>query len=276
MKNFLKSVLFKSIYDQIVKLKWSEKILNLDNENIKDIKELGITKLNQNYSDFADYLKTNYIKNIISENNLNCPYKIFDNSSNKEFNLVNHYLSIEDPTIKNFILNKNLIFILNSIFNKKVYLRNDPLLQMIKTKDYSFPTNGQFHTDRFMQFSLMLLIDDLDEDSTHMEYMEASHKRDLFDLIIHKNFDQCDKFIKKNKFLIKKLIGKKGDAFLFDTTGIHRAKYMPNTMRSVFHLNFTNGHNLYPFKINNQNINEEIFLRSNSNLKFTNSGWKFF
>ena len=127
-----------------------------------------------------------------------------------------------------------------------------------------------------MKYSNLNYLEDLNENQTHMEYCEKSHKRDKFDLIIHKNFEECTNYINKNNFQKKKLVGKKGDAFLFNTIGMHRAKYIIGSNRSIFHLNFTNGHNLYHFKNQPSQVTEEIFLRSNDKLKFTNSGWKFF
>ena len=61
---------------------------------------------------------------------------------------------------------------------------------------------------------------------------------------------------KKNNYKIFKVIGKKGDAFLFNTTGLHRANYILGTTRNILHLNFTNGHNLYNYtNIDNKNLN---------------------
>ena len=267
----------KIIYDQLVKIKWLENPINLENRKVLELYEKGIVKLDKNFQNFAEYLKFNYIENIISKNSINCPFKIFDNGSDNKSKLVNHFLSIDDTEIKKFILDKDIIFILNSIFNNNLYLRNDPLLQVLKTEDKIFMTNGQFHTDRFMQYSLMLLIEDVSEQITHMEYMETSHKRKPYDLIIHKNFAESQKYIVNNNFTSKKLIGKKGDVFIFNTTGIHRAKYIEKSQRSIFHLNFTNGHNLYPYKIKPVSIiTDKIFLRQDKGLKFTDSGWKFF
>ena len=80
--------------------------------------------------------------------------------------------------------NNELINTLSLLFNKKIYLRNDPLIQVLNTSEKL--TNGKFHTDRFMQYSLMLLLEDVSENQTHMEYCKKSHKRDKFDFIIHK------------------------------------------------------------------------------------------
>ena len=53
-----------------------------------------------------------------------------------------------------------------------------------------------------MQFSLMLLLDDLNEKTTHMEYLLSSHKRKLFDLFVHKTIEQCEKTVIKNNYKI--------------------------------------------------------------------------
>lgn len=266
----------KILHDQVVKYKWSEEKITSLNKNYNKILENGIIKLDNNFSTFSSYITNYYIKNLLTEKKNGVPFEVFDNRGDNKNNLINHFISIEDEIVRNFIQNNELKNVLSLLFNGKVYLRNEPLVQVIKTSETL--TNGKFHTDRFMQFSLMLLLEDVLEDQTHMEYCKKSHKRDNFDLVIHKNFKECEEHIKKNKFEIMKVIGKKGDAFLFNTTGIHKANYILQSKRSIFHLNFTNGHNLFPYKIkhNKTKIKEEIFLRSSSNLKFTEGKWRFF
>ena len=265
----------KIFHDQAVKYKWSEKKVKTSNKNYNKIIDNGIIKLNENFNNFSSYINENYIKNLLIDNN-KTPHKVLDLRDSSKNNLINHFISIDDVVIREFIQNSELIDTLSLLFNKNIYLRNDPLIQILNTSENL--TNGNFHTDRFMQYSLMLLLEDVTENQTHMEYCKKSHKRDKFDFIIHKNFKECEKHLKKNDFEIVKITGKKGDAFLFNTTGIHRAKYIFQSRRSIFHLNFTNGHNLYPFKVeyNKSKIKEEIFLRTRKNLKFTNGKWKFF
>ena len=266
----------KIIYDQSVKIKWSEKINNKENKNYKEILDKGIIKLQTNFENFSDYLNENYIKKLHQGDLRNIDTKVLDLRNSNPNNLINHYVGINDEIIRNFIENKELIEVLALIFNNNIYLRNDPLLQVLNTSEKM--TNGNFHTDRYMQFSLMLLLEDVSENQTHMEFCKKSHKRNFFDLIIHKNFEECESYVRDNNFDIFKVIGNKGDAFLFNTTGVHRANYLINTRRSIFHLNFTNGHNLYPFKISfdEKKIKNEIYLRSKPGLKFTKGKWKFF
>ncbi len=266
----------KIIYDQAVKYKWSEKVNIINNNNYNNILKNGIIKLDNNFEKFSSYINKNYIEILLKEKNEKSSLKVLDVRNSNINNLINHYIGIDDDLVREFIENDELTNVLNLLFNKKIYLRNDPLIQVLNTSEKM--TNGNFHTDRFMQFSLMLLLEDVSENQTHMEYCIKSQKRDFLDLIIHKNFKECEEHVKKHNFEIFKIVGKKGDAFLFNTTGIHRAKYIFNTKRSIFHLNFTNGHNLYPFKIsfNKAKIKNEIYLRSGQNLKFTQGKWKFF
>lgn len=266
----------KIFYDQSVKIKWSEKINKEENENYNEILNNGIIKLKTNFKNFSNYINENYIKKLLQGNFQNINTEVLDLTNSGSNNLINHCVGLNDEIIRNFIENKELTEVLSLLFKNKIYLRNDPLLQVLNTSEKL--TNGDFHTDRYMQFSLMLLLEDVSEYQTHMEYCKKSHKRNLLDLIIHKNFEECKNFIKKNNFEIYKVIGNKGDAFLFNTTGVHRANYLINTKRSIFHLNFTNGHNLYPFKINfdKKKIKNEMYLRSKPGLKFTNRKWKFF
>tara|TARA_B100001057_G_C22756138_1_gene913847 strand:- start:23 stop:847 length:825 start_codon:yes stop_codon:yes gene_type:complete len=274
MLNPLKKI-GKIFYDQAVKNKWSVKQKISNNSRYNEILKNGIVKLDENFIQFSNYINETYIKKLINETD-QVNFKVIDKRGSDENNILNHIIGIDDENVRNFIENYELNEILSLLFNNKVYLRNDPLIQVLKTRKKI--SNGNFHTDRYMQFSLMLLLEDVNEDQTHMEYLEKSHIRKSFDFIIHKNFKECEKYQKKNNFKIFKVIGKKGDAFLFNTTGVHRANYILNTKRAIFHLNFTNGHNLYAFKINfdNSKIKNKIYLRNDPNLKFTSGKWRFF
>ena len=140
----------KIIYDQSVKIKWSEKINNKENKNYKEILDKGIIKLQTNFENFSDYLNENYIKKLHQGDLRNIDTKVLDLRNSNPNNLINHYVGINDEIIRNFIENKELIEVLALIFNNNIYLRNDPLLQVLNTSEKM--TNGNFHTDRYMQF----------------------------------------------------------------------------------------------------------------------------
>lgn len=123
----------------------------------------------------------------------------------------------------------------------------------------------------------MLLLHDIDIKSTHMEFLKYSHKRKLgfFDLYLESKLKEFDLNQKNNSFHLnhkQPLIGKKGDVYLFNSMGIHRANYVEESYRSVLFVNFTNGHNLHEYKkppneLNNF-INSETIFRKKENLVY--------
>ena len=106
----------------------------------------------------------------------------------------------------------------------------------------------------------MLFLEDVDIESTHMEYLIGSHKRKFVFLDIYLDSTNRTERIadihnrkrkeifSKNKSRLYNLVGRKEDIFLFDTMGLHRAAYIPDTERRILHLNFTNSSNLYKFQ----------------------------
>ena len=132
----------------------------------------------------------------------------------------------------------------------------------------------------------MLLLNDTTVESTHMEYLRKTHTRKLgFWNLYLRDPDVPSSylnFIEGSSEAARpfKLVGSKGDAFLFDTMGLHRANYILKSKRLIFHLNFTNGHNLYRYsnKIsadpdfrytsNASQARQEIILRQKEELVF--------
>jgi len=112
-----------------------------------------------------------------------------------------------------------------------------------------------------------------------MEYIMGTQKRGLFNWEIHLEDSDCKKQITAKNYGPKdiyKLIGPKGSAFLFNSIGIHRANQKIGTTRCILHLNFTNGHNLFPYveKVDEDIIqsdliqNKEILLRKSPWVKY--------
>ena len=282
----IKNKIKKIIFDTMVKIKWSKKFSNffynkLYSEQVSELSERGVIKINENFFDFANYISNEYTKKILS--NKKTQISIFNK---KEYmdqmnaNSIYCYLPLGDKKITNFVLNKEITGILNFFFGKRCYLRDDPVLARTHTPSEQVG-KGKFHVDRFMQLSVMLLLEDLNEDSTHMEYLVGSHKYITSSLILQKNSEECAKIMRKKKFNVYKLTGKKGDAFLFNSIGIHSAIFVEGTTKTILHLNYTNGHNLFPYehpsnnklKFNND-INYETIIRKSNNLIFYNKDSK--
>ena len=88
----------------------------------------------------------------------------------------------------------------------------------------------------------MILLNDLVEDSIHMEYCLGSHHQQ------EETYDRrrrVQENIRKN-FDVKKLIGLRGTVFIFDTEGFHRGNYRLDVgsnadFRYMLHANFHPG-----------------------------------
>lgn len=131
------------------------------------------------------------------------------------------------------------LVILGQYYGRSPVMRNNPLIQFIKaTEDTEHDMlNSNWHVDHLHQVSMMLLLSEVTEQTMHMEYAVGSHRG----LKLEGYYD--DKQI-RSQFPILKLTGKPGTLYMFDTAGVHRANYLPNTSRKILHLNFTTGHDL--------------------------------
>jgi dihydroxyacid dehydratase/phosphogluconate dehydratase len=101
---------------------------------------------------------------------------------------------------------------------------------------------GKWHIDGGLnQITFMLLVNDIDEKDTHMQFaLKSTHEN-------HKELDRWN--IKdsdiESKYEITHCIGKAGTLYVFQGgLGYHRAVYKPNSTRSIFHANFTTGHDI--------------------------------
>ena len=247
--------------------KWRRKSIKVspstpDIENINNLSNNGITKITFNFTMFADYINKNCINLLLSNKETNIKtYKAAQIDKSKGITL-SRYLTLNDAKILNFITSQEISNIIYPYLGRHFFLRNNPTVNQIIAKKDNWGTSI-IHNDRFHQISLMLLLEDITEADTHMEYLAKTHKLNIFDdLHPYPNSSQVKEKIKNTDKRIK-LIGEKGTAFLFDSIGLHRTVLKKNTSRTIFHLNFTAGHNLYSFLdkdinfdgIENKNLN---------------------
>jgi hypothetical protein len=185
-------------------------------------------------------------------------------------------VSLKDAEMMRIVSDHRVLEILQSVYGTLPYLRNDP---HIHRSEIGAPNqmdgNYYFHVDRYQQISLMVLMSEVTESTTHMLYAEGTNKRifgflDLRMQYLKAKTNLPEKF--RDRQIIK-LIGKPGDAFLFDSMGLHRANYISGTTRDVIFVNYTNGHNLYPYRaainpIDQSNPFQETFNRKSSQAVF--------
>jgi hypothetical protein len=148
-------------------------------------------------------------------------------------------ISFRDPRLAPLFFDPDLMGALYNYYRRQPYFRNQPLVQKISYDGRADAnTNGRWHIDSYRQVSIMLLVSDVALDDTHMQYALGSHRRLKLDPFY------TDDALRAAGYPIYDLVGKSGTLFMFDTQGIHRAKYVPNTTRKILHMNFTPGHNM--------------------------------
>lgn len=140
------------------------------------------------------------------------------------------------------IFTKDLLNLINLYYRKKFWLRNAPILSLDEQAMRKYQhTQSYFHIDHGQrQLSMGILLNDLNENCSHTEYLMGTNQISWFGDIRMNRTDKSfqskvAKYISKNDK--KKIIGKSGDIFLFDAgNGLHKAIY--GTDRLWIHLNF--------------------------------------
>jgi hypothetical protein len=148
------------------------------------------------------------------------------------------------PKLFSFFTNPRLISLVSEYYGRQAYYRNLPVFTQTSVPDnYATDPTYKFHVDYGLrQVSLMMLLSDVTESDTHMQYALKSHLDRLPQSMVEDRFSYSDEIVEK-KYSLLPLIGKRGTLFIFDAgNGLHRAFPKPNSHRRILHMNLTSGH----------------------------------
>lgn len=207
---------------------------------LEEFRRNGIIRVDEKFEAIADYLRREYFE--VLETGGSNPFVVTQNTNKSEkaqWNALNANISFRDPQLAPLFFDPDLNGVLRNYYGRQPYFRNQPLLQRIDTTDATERTltNGLYHVDHLHQVSIMFLVSRVTEDGLHMRYAAGSNRR----LRLEGYYDEREV---EARYPIVKVTGEPGTLFMFDTAGIHRAKYIPWTSRRILHLNFTPGHDL--------------------------------
>jgi hypothetical protein len=234
-------------------------------ENFKKDGVVAVYK--DEFAEVADYLVKTYLPKIL-ELSKDDPIMAFDNetkntlSSDKGTNghdlvfrnlltplavsgglRVDASFRLSDEHIEKLVLDQDILGVFYNYLRRQPYFRNDgQVIESCFNGNY-IDGNRFFHVDRIHQLSVMLLIADLEESDTHLEYAIGSNNRSILKEGTSPSIEFCEKRAKDHEIFFG--CGKKGTAILFDSSGFHRVRLKKGTTRKVFFLNFTSGHHLY-------------------------------
>lgn len=227
---------------------------------INELKENGIVKYNSSYlEEVSEHVIDNYFNKIMcdgveeAEASLknNHPHLFIEESyppgRKNEYTLggteILHYISFKDEIVSQLFLDEELGKVIYNYYQRQPFYRNMPVIQQLSiNENTSLLLNGQWHVDHFRQISLMLLLSDVTEKDTHMQYIMGSHSRKNNPGLSSDGL--VNEIIKNDSSKIYKLIGKKGTLYVFDASGIHRAFYRRGSTRRILHMNITTGRHI--------------------------------
>jgi hypothetical protein len=152
-------------------------------------------------------------------------------------------LSFREPSLDRILFDGDLVSLMYNYYRRTPYYRNNPVLVSVRAKEAAGQPAGEFHTDGALrQVSYMLLLNDIGENDTHMEYLVGSHNVKFPTHRYRENLVDPGVIA---SFPVRKLVGKAGDLFIFDAgNGFHRANVVPGTVRTILHFNVNTGYEL--------------------------------
>lgn len=207
----------------------------------KEFQENGILRIDNEFLKEAQYLNDEIFNKIPS-----------DKLSERDIAGGRVYLkelSFKNPQLFRLFFHEDLMAMLNKHYQTQAYYRN---LSAVINTSYNAQNNtediqGLFHLDGGLdQISIMLLVNDITENDTHMEFcLKSTHTK-------HKDISRFNKDQKEitNRYEITHCVGKAGTLYIFQAgIGYHRAVYKSGSVRKMYHANFTAGHDIVPQKM---------------------------
>ena len=238
-----KYLYFRRMLYYIPQKKYSDlKLSDRAEQWMKEIKENGIVKIENEFEGLAEYLDKEYFSNP------NCKYILEDQTVPRTqamgITLAMH-ISFRDSVLAKLFFHEEILGMLSKHYKCQAYYRNLP--SIIENKydatKHTQDMQALFHLDKGLdQISIMFLVKDLSENDTHMQYSMGSNKEK------HKTVDRFkfDQDLIEKKYPIMKCIGKAGTVFIFRAgMGFHRGFQVSGSTRKILHLNVTSGHDLF-------------------------------
>jgi len=228
----------------------------------EELKNNGIVIMPGKYKSLAQHIKQTYFPylemNIQPDNGVFMDYINLGNRHDYT-NSIYARISFKDEQIADFFLNPDLCGIIYNFYNRQPFHRIQPLVAINAVKENSKTQkeiSSKFHTDLYHQITFMLLIEDLTEHDTHLQYAIGSHKGAA------KPWDRYSYSDEQilNDYDIKDAIGPQGTLVIFDAgNGYHRGKMIPNSTRKYLFSVMTTGHYLVTSRdrIDSRNVFEK-------------------
>lgn len=216
---------------------------------LEELRENGVTMI-PGFEGVADHLESTYFSVMdgrAPKNGL-AMEQIRLGARDDVTNTLNYRISYKDPGLAPLIFDKDVSGILYNYYQRQPLFREQPwVIRNALSADYpadefaKLEISAKFHVDFYRQITMMLLVDDLTEADTHLEYAAGSHKlRNTWQRYAYTDAEVA------SRFPIRHCVGPKGTLIIMDAgSGFHRGMHKKGTVRKTLQCVLTTGH-YYP------------------------------
>jgi hypothetical protein len=199
------------------------------------------------FKKMADYVEETYCARITPDKYLDAaapelPAPLFFSATDwpkgREYGNYNFRLSFKDRNLHEYLFNRDIQSALYKYAGRQLYYRESPMLEELSYNGSDIVKDViafacDFHTDFYKQVNLMLLLTDINDETTSTEYARASNNRNVLlegnNLVVPRTTE----LIQARSYPIDRLSGKRGDVLMMDTTGFHRASFRVGSTRRM-------------------------------------------
>ena len=220
---------------------------------LMELRDNGITKFEKKYEEYANYINNYYVPYLEKQENHfeHSRYLVNTQSISELERPFNSDFLLNEPFLRKLFFDKDLMSLLKGYFMRQPFIRNNPVISRVNYTGKGLSPADKFHLDGGLhQISFMMLLNDISENDSHMEYALKTNNQ----LLNRRNFLErhpANSSYIRDKYNIFKLTGKAGDLFVFDAgNGFHRANLIPGTSRTVLHMNITTGYGIIESSFN--------------------------
>lgn len=221
---------------------------------LSDLKDCGVVCIPDRFTALAEYMAERYLPlfDQCAEHQADVESDPFVHEciDRTDAHRIEAHLSFKDPRMAELYFDEDLCGLACNYYRRQAYFRNQPAIWKTYFEDSTKPfITGKFHKDRGLhQLTYILLLNDLTESDTHMQFAIGSHKKMKLDDL--RRFDFPDERIKR-EYEIQACVGKRGTLFVFDAgDGFHRAVFKAGTVRMHLHLILTSGQMESDYEVN--------------------------
>ena len=171
----------------------------------------------------------------------------------------NYWCSFKSQVIQKIFFDQEILSMLVAYAGTQLHYRQSPILEKHAYNGSELLNSNRrewanlLHTDYHLQINIMLLLTDINKETTKTLYAQGSNNRNFLLQAGKIDYPKSEFLVKKHGYKITPLLGKRGDLLIMDTGGFHAAEIIAGSNRTMLIGIMNTG---FPFKQYHENLNE--------------------